>query len=713
MRRGAARAQQLAGRSPARACFGRVLVRARTLGAADRYDKLRRSAAWTLGPNNLFYRALAKARRLGYARMLQLEPDVLPIRPRWLERAEIVGALSDAWVIGSALHANCTGEPQTGACVAELPEEFAEHINGNALYAAADDGFARYVAAVRASAIAKLPFDLALHKWRRGHSQPERRRLAHRFEHHSFVLNLGTSPPANVASLREAHPATFLLHSSAFSTMGLDALAALLVGKRNATTTRPPPPTRRRHRRVALGRCGLCGGALHHCHRAAAAARPGTARCACRAVAHGARRLRRRHALRRPVHKLCGASTAAGVRRYALVALDNESAVRQLVAAGEPVVDASRLVTLQAGGSDEFGSANFFAVNGARYRALLAMLREGFSLFVTDLDVVVLRDPLRWLADDVTAPSAPLLMQSDARDGVSQLERDPDLVTRRLGLAAQGWRYANGGTFYCRAGAQSVRLFERVWATLSASRVPPNEQDALNRELAASELPWALLPPTLFPNGFVYWYRPLPAAPPPVLVHANWINGVAEKIYHLREAGLWALPPAGATAAGAERLLSYGDGADSGPDGAASFDVHCAALRDALALAEALGRTLVLPRLPLVRGARGRAARARSGALLRLHALRRPLPAPPRARRRGRSRPPRRARRAWCTCTLTSDAATRRPPPPATVGGRAARRAAGAAGGARADCRRPHALPRGTHVAPVDAIPPVRRRRPA
>ena len=613
--RSCARVQQLAGRSPARACFGRVLVQgAHLAGAADRYDKLRRSAAWTLGPNNLFYRALAKARRLGYARMLQLEPDVLPIRPRWLERAEIVGALSDAWVIGSALHANCTGEPQTGACVAELPEEFAEHINGNALYAAADDGFARYVAAVRASAIAKLPFDLALHKWRRGHSQPERRRLAHRFEHHSFVLNLGTSPPANVASLREAHPATFLLHSSAFSKMGLDALAALLVGKRNATTTRPTPPTSAQEA-PAGGNWVDAAFAAEHSTTATAppppldlaplAARAGPSRTALVAFVAGTR-----------YDDLCTNFVAhlrrAGVRRYALVALDNESAVRQLVAAGEPVVDASRLVTLQAGGSDEFGSANFFAVNGARYRALLAMLREGFSLFVTDLDVVVLRDPLRWLADDATAPSAPLLMQSDARDGVSQLERDPDLVTRRLGLAAQGWRYANGGTFYCRAGAQSVRLFERVWATLSASRVPPNEQDALNRELAASELPWALLPPTLFPNGFVYWYRPLPAAPPPVLVHANWINGVAEKIYHLREAGLWALPPAGATAAGAERLLSYGDGADSGPDGAASFDVHCAALRDALALAEALGRTLVLPRLPLVRGAPAGALRARS-----------------------------------------------------------------------------------------------------
>ena len=106
------------------------------------------------------------------------------------------------------------------------------------------------------------------------------------------------------------------------------------------------------------------------------------------------------------------------------------------------------------------------------------------------------------------------------------------------------------------------------------------------------------------------------------------------------------LPPAGA-AAGAERLLSYGDGADSGPDGAASFDVHCAALRDALALAEALGRTLVLPRLPLVRGAPAGAPRARS--LAHFFDYTRFAAHFPRHREHGAAaeRPPRRARRAW------------------------------------------------------------------
>ena len=35
-----------------------------------------------------------------------------------------------------------------------------------------------------------------------------------------------------------------------------------------------------------------------------------------------------------------------------------------------------------AGASDAFGSASFFAVNGARYVVLLAMLRANFDIFV-------------------------------------------------------------------------------------------------------------------------------------------------------------------------------------------------------------------------------------------------------------------------------------------------------------------------------------------
>ena len=50
------------------------------------------------------------------------------------------------------------------------------------------------------------------------------------------------------------------------------------------------------------------------------------------------------------------------------------------------MVDASALVHLPPDGSDEFGSAAFFSVNGARYGALLTIAEAGYSLFVLDLD---------------------------------------------------------------------------------------------------------------------------------------------------------------------------------------------------------------------------------------------------------------------------------------------------------------------------------------
>lgn len=104
----------------ATSCFRSVVVRGAHLsGKEDRYDKQRRSAAWTAGPNNLFHKAAAKARRLGYWYMLQLEPDVLPLRPGWLDHVVCMTHLSDAWVVGSALLANCTREEKvTGTSAA-------------------------------------------------------------------------------------------------------------------------------------------------------------------------------------------------------------------------------------------------------------------------------------------------------------------------------------------------------------------------------------------------------------------------------------------------------------------------------------------------------------------------------------------------------------------------------------------------------------------
>ena len=98
----------LADRAVVRECFGRVSVESAGLsGIADTYDKRRLDANWTVGPNNLFVHFLRRATWRGYRYMVQLEPDVLPLRARWLEQLHCLAATSSAWVIGSPFLGQC------------------------------------------------------------------------------------------------------------------------------------------------------------------------------------------------------------------------------------------------------------------------------------------------------------------------------------------------------------------------------------------------------------------------------------------------------------------------------------------------------------------------------------------------------------------------------------------------------------------------------
>jgi len=574
-------------------CFDHVSVRdAHLAGRSDSYDKLRRHGWWSAGPNNMFHFAVAYARQRGFSHMLQLEPDVVPIREGWAARVACIAAISDAWVIGSALQANCTREETTGGCVEELPADIAEHVNGNALYAVGDDAFAAYLRASRHGRTARMPFDLALHMLRRRYTQMEQRRMLHRFQHSSFVLNFGTTLPEYGPVLRAQHPNSYLAHSSALSHLSATALIKQFgEHEEGRGTARAARQDRLSWLHLSTTRldASLDLTPLHE----RAVRRNGLSVSLVAFIAGSRyRALSQNHVahLRR-----------ARIVHYVLVALDRAS-LDWLRENDEPVLDATRLVeqAIPAAGADRFGSAAFFGINGARYRALVTILNAGVSLLVLDLDVVVLQDPIPWLLELVRRDRHELLVQSDARDGMSGLEFDPDLITRRLGLNnTTSWAYANGGTFFCRATKGTTALFRRIWDKLAASRSAPNEQDVFNRELASGPgLRWALLPPALFPNGFVYFFRPLPAEAPPLLVHANWIDGVEGKMYHLREVGLWAIEGPG-MATSTERMLAIGDGVCGSE--MRSFAVYRRALRDALALAHALNRSLVLPRLPVSR----------------------------------------------------------------------------------------------------------------
>eukprot|EP00966_Prymnesium_polylepis_P036167 838989-Prymnesium_polylepis.1 len=311
--------------------------------------------------------------------MLQLEADVLPIRPFWLDRVAGITQLSDAWMIGSALRANCTREETSGECVHNLPEDIAEHINGNAIYAVGDPSFAAYLQACNRGRIRHMPFDLALHTLRQRFDQPTRRQLLHRFQHSSFILNMGTNLP-DVQALQARVPSSFLVHSSAFSHLNSSTLSMLLFGTSHALADHARgEPSGKASTTNALDLTPL--------HRQA-----GVGRTVVAAFVAGTR-------YRAMCLNYASHVRRAGIQHHILIALDSSTA-GWLRDERMPVLDASRLVSLPEGGSDQFGSAAFFAINGARYRVLQAVLEAGISMFVLDLDVIVLKDPLHWLQHD-------------------------------------------------------------------------------------------------------------------------------------------------------------------------------------------------------------------------------------------------------------------------------------------------------------------------
>lgn len=298
---------------------------------------------------------------------------------------------------------------------------------------------------------------------------------------------------------------------------------------------------------------------------------------------------------------------AAGISSYLLVTF-NAGYGRELRARGE-AVHLHELAELRTGGSDEFASKDFFLVNSARYSVLTTLLRANVNLFSMDLDVVLLRDPRPF----VMSQPFEVMLQSDARDGVSQLEHSPFLLRDRLHLDPNGAvTYVNGGVFFARGTSAVARLFEDTWSLVSQDLGLLNEQDCLNRMLLDSRIRWAPLPPALFPNGFVFFRRPLePSGWPslgPMMLHTNWINSIAAKRFLLKEVELWraSATPAISPTTG-HRYLTYSLALERT---GVSIGAQLESLRNAMLLAEVFNRTLILPRFHTVPASRASATPA-------------------------------------------------------------------------------------------------------
>jgi hypothetical protein len=629
-----------------RECFGRVTIESAYLsGADDTYDKRRLTANWTVGPNNLFVHFLELAAARGYRYMAQLEPDVFPLRPLWLEQMQCLATHSSAWVLGSPFLSLCAHDSKTRRCQ-ELGDTIRFHINGNALYAVGDAAFRAYWARAFAGKLSLWPFDLALHLYARTLPEAAQRRLAIKLRPHPFILNYGAEPlTASAAAAMASSQAvttdaavTSLSRSGSNTSRQSGALSAprlesgaLPMLRRASTNTylvhsswgMAQLRTRGAQGFAALGLADPSGGQLSNqatkavVEDSGAMAPPADIKSPLLRLARTLSDSEDRLILTfvtKLYDPLCRNFVAhlrrIRLRNYLLTTF-TASYHRELEARGEqPYLH--ELPSLTSDGSDVFASHDFFLINSARYSVLTMLLRAGIHVFSLDLDVVLLRNPLPF----VWQLPFDLLLQSDARDAASLSEASPYLLRDRLHLPNTTSRvtYVNGGVFFARGTTAVARLFEDTWSMASQDLGGLNEQDCLNRMLIVSSLRWAPLPPYLFPNGYVYFRRPVRDPPPsrasslrmtatradveegsssgPVLVHCNWINGIAAKRFLLREALLWTGDDARDSSRANGRLLVYSMG-NSAEERTLGAQMH--AFAAALALATQTNRTLVLP----------------------------------------------------------------------------------------------------------------------
>lgn len=191
-------------------CFGHIgVMHARLEGLRDAYPA---------GPSNMFFGMFLDAelapQLARYSHMFWMEWDVTPIRPHWVDCLLSNTQGGRFWVKGSMLQGG-----QLDA-VAEHSSnwDWIAHINGNGLYALHDPEFTTFIRLTVAYEPPNhywKPFDISM--WRVLHAFPYTWHIYQRyrpyFQHADFIMHYSFLL-SDVGSIRNLHPATYLVHGS-------------------------------------------------------------------------------------------------------------------------------------------------------------------------------------------------------------------------------------------------------------------------------------------------------------------------------------------------------------------------------------------------------------------------------------------------------------------------------------------------------------------
>jgi len=179
---------------------------------------------YPLGPCLMFHRTFLHTRKLEITHWLQYEPDVIPIRKGWLDKAlQLVEDNSDCaiwWQLGSE---PAYDSPTDYLKTSDGTSDVDLHINGNALYCSSSEEFANYRRSVR---ISRPPMgcygdskigefnghDHSLYRFRHTkHGSDVSQHIHYKFRLDPFIRNFGASS-YDISSVLRKHPATYLVH---------------------------------------------------------------------------------------------------------------------------------------------------------------------------------------------------------------------------------------------------------------------------------------------------------------------------------------------------------------------------------------------------------------------------------------------------------------------------------------------------------------------
>jgi beta-arabinofuranosyltransferase len=196
------------------------------------------------------------------------------------------------------------------------------------------------------------------------------------------------------------------------------------------------------------------------------------------------------------------------------------------------------MANIQAEAGCKYGSKCFRAVTKLKSREVLTILKKGYSVLWTDMDIVWMRDPTRSLLN--YGPGV------FAVQGNAPTKSEPPNGHLRI----------NSGFYLARAEPATIQAFEKI--TEHAKRSNESEQPSFYIVLCGDKgqyrvgdhaclepttgLTTKFLPLDKYPNGAYnsYWNDTnLGKRRDLVILHNNWITGLDNKIARMQQHGFW------------------------------------------------------------------------------------------------------------------------------------------------------------------------------